>query len=311
MQFVGEGDLSIQTNARLLDVPDVRQSENWDCGAAAVMAVCKHFGVGPTVLSAYAQALGATESEGTPPTAVAAFLSQQGLAVTSAHKMGIDDLGRFHAAGQPVLCPCRPDGSGTTGHWVVVIGTGLGQVFLHDPACGRRMLSEMSGWLDGDRDAGGVDYDRFGIAVGQNLPVAIVPGTAEEGDQERMKQTLKRVLGDAMGRMIRRLGHQVRRAAMNPRAFAGWLDAHLWNDNAGVMSEAIEAPLAAWSMASGRDLEAGDVAGRLAADVREALLRASGETNFDGLAVKMESTMVALEKGDVWTLGVGKYLTGE
>lgn len=178
---------------RLLDLPDVRQEADWDCGPAAVEAACAFLGVGPSGRQAYVAGLGATPEAGTSPVAVAGFLASLGLAVTAKSKLEPVDLSRFFAAGQPVLCPCRPEGTAASGHWVAVIGTGLGQVFLHDPLLGRRMMPEAD-WLAiwKDVDAQGGTWERHGIACGlELLPAAQTVGKDDEDDEDETEKGSK------------------------------------------------------------------------------------------------------------------------
>lgn len=171
----------------LLDLPDLRQESDYDCGPAAVMAVCHFFGVGPEGRALYAEGLGTTKAGGTRPAAILDFLGRQGLVTTSAVGLEVEDLLRFFRAGQPVLVPFQAGGEGeaTTGHWGVVIGVALGQVMLHDPAQGRRMLAEddfLARWHDADSTGQG--YEQYGIAVGEELlPEAKEPEEGEEEEQ--------------------------------------------------------------------------------------------------------------------------------
>jgi HK97 family phage portal protein len=195
----------------LLDVPDIRQADNYSCGAACAMAVGKYFGVGPDELEEWKKELGTTEKDSTRPMAIVEYLTSLGLAVQAAGDMTLEDLTNFWREGVPIICPIQEYGvpskqaSFNYGHYVVVIGVGLGQVFVQDPsidnALGKaggdvplstpdmgtdaapgRMLIDQETWLKvwHDSDADGRQYVQFGIAVSD----AVIGGVKEEEEEE-------------------------------------------------------------------------------------------------------------------------------
>lgn len=208
----GDGDA-------LIDLPDIRQEFNFDCGAAAAMAVGAYFGVGPATLEEWRIALGTTEKDSTRPMAIVEYFLDLGLSVTATHGMSVDDLAACWKKGMPVLTPIQEYGipskqaSFEYGHYVVVIGVALGQIFVQDPsfdnaleepggsqgetedpgvdaAPGRMMIDEdtwMAVWHDVDAD--GKPYIQFGIAVGQGPPVESPQGdgdkTSPDADKDK------------------------------------------------------------------------------------------------------------------------------
>jgi HK97 family phage portal protein len=171
--------------AKLLDVPDVRQESDHDCGPAAVLAVCQFFGVEVT-RAALLASLDTTQAGGTTPAAVLGTLASLGLSASAASGMTLADLTRYHAAGWPVLCPVTLYGG--VGHWLVVLGVGLGQVIVHDPAVGRRLILAEQ-WVQdwSDKDKHGAEYKAFGIGVGKSLPwgqAQAAETPVVEGDQD-------------------------------------------------------------------------------------------------------------------------------
>ncbi len=155
----------------LLDVPQLLQSRNYDCGAACTQIVAEYFGVdnGRTE-DDYIAELGTTAADGTTPEAIVDVLNDAGLVTTSGNGMTLDDLRCCFERGHPVIVPMQeapaPEGGTAAGHWVVVIGCGLGQVFLQDPVAGRIMLPEDefdSRWHDLEAD--GIVSEHFGIVV--------------------------------------------------------------------------------------------------------------------------------------------------
>jgi HK97 family phage portal protein len=191
--------------SELLDLPDVRQSDDYSCGAACAMAVGRYFGVGPTTLEEWKAALGTDKAKSTDPMAIVSYLSELGLSVMAAGDMTVDDLKRFWQAGAPVICPIQEYGipskqaSFKYGHYVVSIGVALGCVFVFDPsidnalarpggsqgkkpdpgvdqAAGESLIRE-DDWLDvwHDQGADGREYVRFGIAVSDGPIVLPAP----------------------------------------------------------------------------------------------------------------------------------------
>ena len=168
-------DLSIQ----LIDLPDIRQTDNYDCGAACTRAVCEYFGVANAETEEdFIAQLNTTPEDGTQFPDIIDLCQRRGLAVTTG-KMDVDDLRRFFKKGWPVICPVEMYGIGLD-HYVVVIGVGLGQVFYHDPARvegrerdnGRALMSEedfLRIWFDREGEVPPEDaaYRQHGIAVGR------------------------------------------------------------------------------------------------------------------------------------------------
>lgn len=141
----------------LLDIPDVRQAHDYDCGAAVIDAVSIYFARRRGTLFELANPV-----QGMAPDTVEAVLRSVGFSVLSG-TMTPEDLKHFCNTGRPVLCPVSTHG----GHWVVVRGViGLGLVFIHCPIDGRLQLSadEWAGvWRDVSRS--GQLFERWGIAV--------------------------------------------------------------------------------------------------------------------------------------------------
>lgn len=142
----------------LLDLPDVRQRDGYDCGPAAIDCALAFLGV-----RTCAHVLGlANPVHGTAPDTVEALLRRADLPVLSG-EMTLADLRHFARGGRPVLCPVALHG----GHWVVVRGVERGSVHYHCPLNGRQKMPRDE-WLVHWRDdtTRGVTYSRWGLAVG-------------------------------------------------------------------------------------------------------------------------------------------------
>lgn len=193
-------------SATLIDLPDIRQEDNYSCGAAIAMSVGQYFGVGPATLEEWKTALGTDEEQSTRPMAIVEYFLDLGLSVNAAHGMSLDDLKGYWKKGWPVICPIQEYGvpskqaSFDYGHYVGVIGVALGHVFVQDPSIdnaleepggsqgevedpgvdqdpGRSMIAEET-WMQvwHDEDADGKQYVQFGIAVG--------PAPEDQADEE-------------------------------------------------------------------------------------------------------------------------------
>jgi len=142
---------------RLLDLPDIRQEDDYSCVAMCAMAICLKLGVGPKpdantaeawtrVKEEWKTALGTTEERSTPPDEVIAHLKSLGLEVDAQQNMTIDDLRSQWRQGHYVLCYIQEYGipskqaSFKYGHAVVVIGVALGKVFVFDPSIDNALL---------------------------------------------------------------------------------------------------------------------------------------------------------------------------
>jgi HK97 family phage portal protein len=154
---------------KALDVPDVRQSYPYDCGAAATMAVCQFYGVGPATEEEYIAALGTTEEEGTDPQAIISYLQQVGLRVDARNDLEVYDLA---TAGCPVIV-CVQDyeeepediPEEASGHYVVVCGADDDNITLQDPVNGRVEMPTtdfLARWEDRSDTQ---DFVHFGIFV--------------------------------------------------------------------------------------------------------------------------------------------------
>lgn len=183
---------------RLLEVPDVRQPDDFSCGACVTMAAAAYFGIGeqtgtgPQTLDEWKQLLGTTVEQSTSPESVVQGLQSVGLAAEGRQNMTVEDLEQCWRDGKPVICPIQEYGAPDKkadfayGHYVVVIGCSLrmGYVFVQDPAIDNimegegadavagRMMIDIGKWqgIWHDEDTEGNKYIHYGIVVGPDKP---------------------------------------------------------------------------------------------------------------------------------------------
>lgn len=159
--------------AWLLDLPDVRQRADYDCGPAAVACVERFLSGRRRPLATLAREMGTSRRDGTAPPALVAYLQRAGLQVAEG-KLDADDLDHYTRLGWPVICPAQRGESPASfagGHYVVVRGVGEdGAVFVQDPDGGPGAWPGRDfarRWHD--RDGAGRVYVRYGVAVGPPL----------------------------------------------------------------------------------------------------------------------------------------------
>jgi len=187
-----DGDADGPAAEPMLDVPDVRQRENFDCGPAAVMSVCRYFDAGPSEYAEYVSGLGTTPEDGTPPGAIVEFLDSVGLEVHAKTGMTLEELASHIAAGRPVIVCCQDWGterekeSLDSGHWITVVGVSNNIIYAQDPSASNvdagdhppaepygdsipgKVMIDAETFLDKwwrDKDGSRV-YQQLGIAVG-------------------------------------------------------------------------------------------------------------------------------------------------
>jgi ABC-type bacteriocin/lantibiotic exporter with double-glycine peptidase domain len=141
----------------VLKIPDVRQRADFDCGAAAIEAVCRYYGY----KSRGADKL-ANPVQGMEPGTVEAVLRHFGFRIIVGQLL-VEDLKHFSRLKMPVVCPIDHEG----GHWVVAAGVSRGRVHFHCPLRGA-VAVPVGEWEAGWKSSTttGIEYENWGIAVG-------------------------------------------------------------------------------------------------------------------------------------------------
>ena len=188
---------------RLLDLPDIRQPDNYSCGASITASVARYFGIGletgtgPKTVEEWKKLLGTTIQRSTSPDAILTGLESVGLEAIAQQNMTVEDLAQACKEGKPVICPIQEYGAPDKkadyayGHYVAVIGVAMGQVFVQDPAIdnvmegegadaarGRMMIE--AGKFEGiwhDEDTEGNRYFHYGIIVSPKEPGKVIKPT--------------------------------------------------------------------------------------------------------------------------------------
>ena len=132
-----------------MQLADIRQIGEHDCGHAIVKMACQAFSVEvPEDLS--------NEVQGMSPDTLEAVLRRVGFQVLSGN-LTVDDL-KYFSANRIVACPIF------TGHWVAVTKVYRGFIYVQDPFSGPGFHSRA--WWDErwvDQSKSGITYTNYGV----------------------------------------------------------------------------------------------------------------------------------------------------
>jgi predicted double-glycine peptidase len=112
-----------------VDVPHVVQREDHTCGAAALLAICRYYGVGPVDEATIVRDM-KLPLDGADPVHLVRALDAYGLAYEETRGMTHDALRTTLDAARPVMLALQAWGEG---HWVVAIGYDKRGVHVEDP----------------------------------------------------------------------------------------------------------------------------------------------------------------------------------
>lgn len=184
---------------------DTRQTNHFECGAAAFACINRIHGVEPKDIETCAKWLGTTVERSTSPRAIIAQAANEGLPTEARSGMTIADLSRYVRGGTPVMIPGQyyagrrdPRAAWNYGHWLTVLDVTRDFVICHDS--GLENLEHKPGgdvpksqqdkegnvgaagilpiaWQDfmdrwhdvgepGPNGEPGIKYERYGIAIG-------------------------------------------------------------------------------------------------------------------------------------------------
>lgn len=141
----------------ILELPDIRQVADYDCGQAASEIVLAHLGYNLTLK------LPITSIDGADPRTIESAFRQMGLPVLSG-QMDPALLRYFADTGRPVICLIQHNG---IGHYVVSAGVLRNSIYYQCPVEGPGVMKS-SDFLDiwHDTDRFGTQFRCFGIAIG-------------------------------------------------------------------------------------------------------------------------------------------------
>lgn len=145
----------------MLEIPDIRQLHNSDCGWANVEAILQANGIFKH-RDVVIQSLGLSDIFGVNPKSIELFFRHEQFNVISGN-MTIDDL-KFHLKNKrPVICPVTMN---NVGHYICVTGIHRGKITYNDPSYGKKSI-DIDKFIEiwEDTDKFGNVYKNYGIAV--------------------------------------------------------------------------------------------------------------------------------------------------
>ena len=143
--------VSIPSDAIKFTLPDVSQETSYSCGASAVSAICRAYGVGEADESWYREKLGSDDITGTDENRIRDLLDSLGLSTIVTTGTTDDQIKAWLDGHAPVLMLIQAWGDMPTdygnprsdnGHYVVAIGYTDEELIVEDPA-----LSNTRGYL--------------------------------------------------------------------------------------------------------------------------------------------------------------------
>ena len=174
----------------LLNIPDVRQSTAYSCGAAALQAVLSYYGIDKRE-RALMDMLRTTEEAGTSPENIVRVAADLGLLADPRENLTYEDLEKAFREGIPVICAIQawmdapPErrswpANWEDGHYVIIIGADEQFVYVEDPSLlGTRGVIPKQEFLDRWHDYTGEPpfdptdraYVKLGIFITGKMPV--------------------------------------------------------------------------------------------------------------------------------------------
>jgi len=149
----------------MLEVPEVKQSRSYDCGAACAKAVLSYWEKRYPRLS---EAGWPSPIDGTDPRVLETLLRKSKLQVV-AGEFTVPLVRHCLKSLWPVICLVRADG---VGHYVVVTGVARGRVYCMDPEVGHtsKPLAEfVRRWQASDVCRSGSPYWQWAIGAGLEI----------------------------------------------------------------------------------------------------------------------------------------------
>lgn len=126
--------------AVLIPIQTVKQSHNYDCGAAALRAICEYFKVGPEDQNEFIRACDTGKEKGTHPADLVRAAQSFGLNAELKNHMTIEKLLHYLDRNIPVICAVQAWGDKRDyhkledGHYVVAIGYNSENIYFEDPS---------------------------------------------------------------------------------------------------------------------------------------------------------------------------------
>lgn len=155
-----------------IDLPSVRQTKNYTCGAGALKSIAQHYGIDMPEKD-MAKILKTNPDDGTDPIDLKRVGKQLGLNVKEHFNMPLNLLKKYLDEEKPVICAIQAYGKpkdykeDKNGHYVIAIGYDKDYIYFEDPSIkGKRGHLKndefLKRWHDYDE---GRNFKCYGLAV--------------------------------------------------------------------------------------------------------------------------------------------------
>lgn len=124
----------------MVNVPDVRQSENFDCGPCCLRSISKYFDVGPKTEEEFIEICGTSKKDGTHPKQIQKAAEKLGLKTKFYTGLTIESLKSYIDQRKPVIVEIQAWGNPkkyeklNDGHFVIAIGYDDSNFYFEDPS---------------------------------------------------------------------------------------------------------------------------------------------------------------------------------
>lgn len=157
-----------------IPLPWVQQVSNWDCGPAALRAICQYYKIGPDDHDQFIKDCKANK-EGTEPKDLIRVAKKYGLKVKEVQGMSIEQLESYLDAGKPVIVAIQAWGAKKyykkldSGHYAVAIGYDEKRIYFEDPSVHTRKRGSMlkkdflERWKD--KKISGEELHQYGLVM--------------------------------------------------------------------------------------------------------------------------------------------------
>ena len=139
-----EAGRQIPRGVIMVELPDVRQPDDYSCGASALVSVCEYYGVDPPTLDEFKAELRTNPETGTDYREMVRFALELGLDARAEIGLDCDRLEAAVAKGHPVIVAIQAYADDSEvykdprrnedGHYVVVIGFDAANYYVEDPS---------------------------------------------------------------------------------------------------------------------------------------------------------------------------------
>jgi predicted double-glycine peptidase len=161
----------------MIDLPNIRQTTDYTCGAASLLSVLNYYGLYEDSEIALANELATSIDWGTDPINIIKVASKYGLKTHEFKNMTMKQLEGFIKSGVPVIVAYQAwsdselDWSACweDGHYSVVVGHDKGNIYFEDPSLGAGEVGFIpraefiDRWHDVDHD--GEPLYQYGLAL--------------------------------------------------------------------------------------------------------------------------------------------------